>query len=104
LDADIIAAVWSTWTGQALGEMVIMESERSGHPKEPVDLTHPDGAAPCPFRRVVVVPAVPFDTLREPTNRPVFVTGIMIYWAHGPLARLGAGMPGCRDAGMHVWA
>ena len=32
---------WSTWTGQTLGEMVIMEWDRSGQPKEPVDLTHP---------------------------------------------------------------
>jgi hypothetical protein len=28
---------WSTWTGQPLGEVVIMEWERSGQPKEPVD-------------------------------------------------------------------
>jgi hypothetical protein len=32
---------WSTWAGQALGEMVIMEWDRSGQPKEPVDLTPP---------------------------------------------------------------
>jgi hypothetical protein len=31
---------WSTWTGKALGEMVIMEWDRSGQPKEPADLTH----------------------------------------------------------------
>jgi hypothetical protein len=26
---------WSTWTGQALGEVVIMEWEQSGPPQEP---------------------------------------------------------------------
>jgi hypothetical protein len=28
---------WSTWTGQPLGDVVIMEWERSEQPKEPVD-------------------------------------------------------------------
>jgi hypothetical protein len=28
---------WSTWTGQALGEVVIMERDRREQPKEPVD-------------------------------------------------------------------
>jgi hypothetical protein len=28
---------WSTWTGQPLGEMVIVEWERSEKPKEPTD-------------------------------------------------------------------
>jgi hypothetical protein len=30
---------WSTWTGQASGEMVIMEWERSEKPKEPAATT-----------------------------------------------------------------
>jgi hypothetical protein len=30
---------WSSWTGQALDEMVIMEWDRSEKPKEPVDST-----------------------------------------------------------------
>ena len=30
---------WSTWSGQALGEMVIMEWERNEKPREPVDGT-----------------------------------------------------------------
>jgi hypothetical protein len=37
---------WSTWTSQAASEMVIMEWERSGQPKEPDDaVTAPPAAA-----------------------------------------------------------
>jgi hypothetical protein len=32
---------WSTWTGQAAGEMVIMEWDRREQPKEPVDSVMP---------------------------------------------------------------